>query len=339
MTDAATSKFGNTNGFANLALRPCPVCGNTDEAYEMYPQRLDLSRLDAMSYASRKEPEYMSLRMVVCPGCDLLYAPRIPSSTFLAAAYAETEYDSDIEARYAAASYAGALRGRLERLPDRDSALEIGAGNGSFLAHLLRMGFARVTGIEPSSNAANAAAPDVRPSIRIESFDAAKLPQASFSLIVANQTLEHVEDPYRLLAAIRSLLKPGGAVMIVSHNYRNWLMRLMGARSPIVDIEHLQVFSPGSLTTALTRAGFETPEVKSFENRYPLHYWVRLLPIPRSIKRPLHTWLRGRAAGWLGGSEISLSVGNMLAWANVSNPEPPGEPGRLSCNADQRRSH
>ena len=319
MTGAAPSA-----GLANLALRPCPVCGNTDETNEMFPQRLDLSRVDGMSYASRKEPEFMSLRMVACPGCDLLYAPRIPSSSFLAGAYAETEYDSDSEARYAAASYAESLRSLLGRLPDRDSALEIGAGNGAFLAHLRQLGFARVTGIEPSGKAASAAAPDVRPLIRVESFAATKLPAAHFSLIVANQTLEHVEDPYRLLAAIRRLLKPGGAVMIVSHNYRNWLMRLMGARSPIIDIEHLQVFSPSSLAKALIRAGFDAPAIESFANRYPLHYWFRLLPLPRLVKRPLHAWLRGRAGGWLGGAEIRLSVGNMLAWANVAKAEPPG---------------
>jgi SAM-dependent methyltransferase len=302
------------SGLGDLALRPCPVCGNTDERHEMYPQRLDSSRLDGMSYASRKEPEFMSLRMVVCPGCDLLYAPRVPSGAFLDSAYAETQYDSDLEARYAAASYAESLRGVLERLPDRESALEIGAGNGAFLSHLRQMGFARVTGIEPSSSAANAAPPELRPAIRVESFDAGKLPQAAFSLVIANQTLEHVGEPYRLVAAIRGLLKPGGAVMIVSHNYRHWLMRLMGARSPIIDIEHLQIFSPGSLATALTRAGFDTPRIRAFKNRYPLHYWVRLLPLPRPIKRPLHSWLRGSAAGSLC---VSMTVGNMFAWASV----------------------
>ncbi len=315
------------NGLADLTLRPCPGCGNSDDTHELYPQRLDLSRVDAMSYSSRKEPEYMSLRMVVCPGCDLLYAPHVPSSSFLADAYAETEYDSDVEARYAAASYAESLGRFLERLPDRDSALEIGAGNGSFLEHLRQMGFANVTGIEPSRKAANAAAPELRPSIRIESFDPTKLPRAHFSLVVANQTLEHVEDPYRLLAAIRALLKPGGAVMIVSHDYRHWLMRLLGARSPIIDIEHLQVFSRGSLARALARAGFAVPAVESFKNRYPLHYWVRLLPLPRGIKRPLHTWLRSRSGAWLGGAEIRLGVGNMLAWANISKVEPPERPG------------
>ena len=327
MTGVVATEAGGRNGFANLVLRPCPVCGNTDDTHELYPQRIDLARLDGMSYASRKEPEYMSLRMVVCPGCDLLYAPRVPSRSFLENAYAETEYDSDLEARYAAASYAESLRGLLGRLPGRDSVLEIGSGNGAFLAHLRAMGFDRVTGIEPSSQAANAAAPELRPLIRVESFDPARLPQAAFSLVVANQTLEHVENPYRLLAELRGLLKPGGAVMIVSHNYRHWLMRLMGARSPIVDIEHLQIFSPGSLTQALIRTGFEAPRVEAFQNRYPLHYWLRLAPMPRAMKRGLHTWLRSGGGSWLGGAGIRASVGNMLAWANVTNAAPPRRQG------------
>ena len=80
--------------------------------------------------------------------------------------------------------------------------------------------------------------------------------------------------------------------MTVSHNYRHWLMRLLGARSPIIDIEHLQVFSPASLRTALERAGFKDAQIRPFANRYPLHYWVRLAPIPQPLKRPLHARLR-----------------------------------------------
>ncbi len=301
----------------HLNARPCPVCGNTDDTHELYPQRIDPNRIDDMSYASRKEPEYMSLRMVVCPGCELLYAPRIPSADFLARAYADTGYDSDSEAQFAAASYAEALSSRIARLPDRASALEIGAGNGALLWHLRALGFEELIGIEPSRRAALSAAPDLRDLIRIESFDPADLPKAHFSLIIANQTLEHIDDPYRFLAAARRLLKPGGAVMIVSHNYRHWLMRLLGARSPIIDIEHLQIFSPPSLSHALQRAGFAAPHIAPFANRYPLHYWTRLLPIPKLFKRPLHAWLRGRDSA-IGGLMLRASVGNMLAWAHNS---------------------
>ena len=231
---------------ASLTPRACPICGNADESRERYPERIDPARLGALSYSSRKEPEYLNLRMVVCPGCELLYAPRVPPREYLERAYAGTGFDAAGEARHAAASYAEALRARLRELPDRHSALEIGAGNGALLTHLRSLGFAEVIGIEPSIAAVRDAAPEVRPLIRVRSFGPGDLPEAHFSLVVANQTIEHVAEPLALLAAVRALLKPGGLLMMVSHDYRHPLMRLLGARSPIIDIEHLQVFSRAS---------------------------------------------------------------------------------------------
>jgi SAM-dependent methyltransferase len=259
----------------------------------------------------------MSLRMVACPECGLLYAPRVPSSGFLARAYAETGYDSDVEARFAAESYAQGLAARLSSLPDRSSALEIGCGNGALLAHLTRLGFQEVTGIEPSHEAAQAAEPALRARICVETFDPARLPAGHYSLVIANQTLEHVDQPIELITAARRLLKPGGALMIVSHDYQHWLMRLLGARSPIIDIEHLQIFSRPSLQRALIRAGFAPVRIEPFGNRYPVHYWFRLLPLPGLLKGQLGAALR---AGWLapiGRLTLAVSVGNMIAWAQV----------------------
>ena len=296
--------------------RACPVCGNTDTTHEMFAEHIDPARLGALSYASRKEPEYMRLTMVVCPSCDLLYAPRVPPPEFLAHAYAEAGYDTDAEARHAADSYADALRGRLDTLPDRASALEIGAGNGAFLERLRALGFSELVGIEPSREAARSAPADLRPSIRIECFDPGSLPAAHFTLVIVNQTIEHVPAPLELLSAAHGLLKPGGLLMLVSHNYRHWLMRLLGARSPIIDIEHLQIFSPASLAASLGRAGFQNVDIRPFANEYPLHYWTRLLPLPQGLKGPLHGWLRRSEA--VGGLMLRASVGNMVAWAHAS---------------------
>jgi SAM-dependent methyltransferase len=157
---------------------------------------------------------------------------------------------------------------------------------------------------------------DLRHSIRVESFDPRSLPAAHFTLVIANQTLEHVPAPLELLSAAQRLLKPGGLLMLVSHNYRHWLMRLLGARSPIIDIEHLQIFSPASLGAALRRAGFLNADIEPFANEYPLHYWARLLPIPPRLKRPLYGWLRRSDA--VGGRMLRASVGNMIAWARAS---------------------
>lgn len=309
--EARQAQTGDLLG--GLASRACPVCGSTDLHRVWCSQRIEPAQLTGMSYASRKEPEFMRLRMVVCPVCAVLYAPQVPSRQFLAAAYAEAGYDSDAEATYAAASYAGALAERLDGLPDRASALELGCGNGALLTRLRALGFESVVGIEPSREAVLAAPPGVRELIRVEAFDAGRFRPASFTLVVANQMLEHVDDPCAVLRGASRLLKPGGAMMIVSHNYRHWLMRLLGTRSPIIDVEHLQIFSPASLRYALARTGFEAVRIASFRNRYPLRYWLRLLPVPRGIKAPLLQWLR--TAGDL---PIEAGVGNMLAWASVA---------------------
>lgn len=300
-----------------LTARACPVCGNADESRELYPERIDAARLGALSYSSRKEPEQLNLRMVVCPGCGLLYAPQVPSTEYLERAYTDTGFDGAGEARYAAASYAEALRAHLAELPDRQSALEIGAGNGALLVHLRAMGLAEVLGIEPSIAAVRDAALETRPLIRVGSFDPSGLPTSHFSLLIANQTIEHVAEPLALLASARALLKPGGLLMMVSHDYRHPLMRILGRRAPIIDIEHLQVFSRASLAFALERAGFAEVRIAPFANRYPLHYWVRLIPLPRLLKRPLHGWLRRSAEGGLGGMTLRASVGNMIAWARA----------------------
>jgi SAM-dependent methyltransferase len=246
-----------------------------------------------------------------------LYAPQVPSTGYLERAYADTGFDGAGEARYAAASYAEALRARLAELPDRQSALEIGTGNGALLAHLRAMGFAEVLGLEPSIAAVRDAAPETRPLIRLGSFDPSALPASHFSLVVANQTIEHVAEPVALLTSVRALLKRGGLLMMVSHDYRHPLMRLLGRRAPIIDIEHLQVFSRASLASALERAGFPEVRIAPFANRYPLHYWVRLSPLPRLVKRPLHGWLRRSAERGLTGMTPRASVGNMIAWARA----------------------
>jgi SAM-dependent methyltransferase len=300
-----------------LKARACPVCGNADESYELYPERIDPAQLGALSYSSRKEPEKLNLRMVVCPECELLYAPRVPSKQYLERAYTEAGFDGAGEARYAAASYADELHAHLAELPDRQSALEIGTGTGALLAHLRAMRFAEVLGLEPSIAAVRDAAPETRPLIRVGSFEPSALPASHFSLVVANQTIEHVAEPLALLASVRALLKPGGLLMMVSHDYRHPLMRLLGRRAPIIDIEHLQVFSRASLAFALERAGFAGVRIAPFANRYPLHYWVRLSPLPRLLKRPLHGWLRRRAAAGSGGMTLRASVGNMIAWARA----------------------
>jgi hypothetical protein len=119
--------------------------------------------------------------------------------------------------------------------------------------------------------------------------------------------LEHVPDPLGLAQSVRAMLQPGGALMVVVHDRRFWLNRLLGRRSPIVDVEHLQLFCPASLRRLFEAAGYEGVTVRPVVNAYPLSYWVRLLPLPRVLRAAVV-----RLLGRLGEVEVRVGVGNLM---------------------------
>lgn len=294
----------------HLRDRQCPVCGSSDQSQVAYPARIDESKLDEFAFASRKLPEYMHLRLVRCPTCTVLYASPALAPEFLASAYREASYDSHEEAEYAADSYAATLCSILGEIPDREVALEVGAGSGAFLRHLRRAGFRVVMGVEPSRQAAAMAEESVRTSIQVGMFQASDFAAGTVSLFSCFQTIEHLDEPRSLCRDAYSLLRPGGAIFLIGHDYRSWVTRLLGEKSPIFDIEHLQLFAPESLRFLLTACGFENVRVGTIRNRYPLAYWIKLFPAPASWKRAIiplsKKLLFGRAA-------LSLNIGNLYA--------------------------
>ena len=270
----------------------------------------DPTKLTAASFASRKTPEFMSYRLLRCLGCETVYAAAAPSAAILAHAYAEADYDSSEEAALAANTYAAALAPVIADLPQRGRVLEIGTGTGVLLERMVDAGFAEAVGIEPSAAAIVAAAPRVRGMIRKGVFAEADFEPASFDLICCFQTLEHVSDPRALVQSCARLLRPGGALALVTHDYQAPLNRVLGRRSPIIDIEHLQLFCRASLDRLLHDAGLPPWDMTALVNRYPLRYWLRLMPLPGGLKRGF-AGLLGRIG--LDQVRLGANVGNLLA--------------------------
>ncbi|WP_428333984.1 class I SAM-dependent methyltransferase [Novosphingobium sp.] len=293
--------------------RPCPIC--RDDAVAVAPFLADSVRVNSVtgsSFASRKSPEYMSHAMQRCTRCDLVFVDRPPNQNDLALSYHAADYDSAEEAEHAADSYAEAIRPVLARLDGRmDAALEIGTGTAAFLARLHDAGFRKVVGVEPSIAAINAARPERRDWIREGIFEEADFAPESFDLITCFMTLEHVLEPGDLVASALRLLRPGGAFVGVTHDYRGWVNRLLGTRSPIVDIEHMQLFSAASAGALLTTRGFEDVGVRGFANAYRPSYWMRLLPIHEGVKRAAIRTIKG---GPLDALRLPFNVGNTMSW-------------------------
>lgn len=293
-----------------MVSRACPVCGS-DSQYRVFEEAsFDARRWGRFAFSSRKTPEYMHYRLLECRRCDALYANPIPTRESLESAYRDADFDSAEEARHASDVYAEFLPTLLSKLPRRDAALDIGTGDGAFLAHLVRSGFERVVGVEPSRAPVEAARSSVRGLIRQGPFVPSDFERGSFSLITCFQTLEHVYEPLALCQGVFDLLQPGGAVFLVCHDRRALSARLLGTKSPIFDIEHLQLFSRESLSYALREVGYGDINTAAVVNRYPLSYWVKLFPLPDRAKAAALAALKRSG---IGRTPLAISAGNFAA--------------------------
>ena len=289
-----------------MVERDCPICGNRDQSLVFAEANFNLGQLDEFAFASRKLPEYMHHRLVECPECGVLYAsPMLPPKK-IAAAYAGAAFGSQEEAGYAARTYGGFLPKIAGKLPDREGALDIGTGDGAFLEELLRHGFTKVRGIEPSQAPVKAAKEEIRPLIKNGLFNPRDCRLNSLSLVTSFQTFEHLVDPMETAREVYKILKPGGAFFIISHNRDALSAKVLGKKSPIFDIEHLQLFSFKSAKAMMEKAGLSGVSARVVWNIYPIQYWLKLLPVP--FKARILDWLKKTGIGkW----PVPLPAGNM----------------------------
>lgn len=157
-----------------------------------------------------------------------------------------------------------AARGRL---------LDIGCGNGTFLASMRERGW-EVLGVEPDPEASRLARERYGLEVVTDTLEGAALPVSSADAITLNHVIEHVPDPVALLEECCRLLQPGGKLVAVTPNVESLGHRLFGARWPHLDPpRHLHLFSQRTLQACAEKAGLRT---ESLRGRVAFNSWAFL---------------------------------------------------------------
>ena len=154
--------------------------------------------------------------------------------------------------------------------------LELGCGTGALGAALkLRAPLARVVGLERDPGAAGAArlaldavvegdveAPETR-----DALDRA-LAGVPVDLLLIGDVLEHLRDPWAVLAGLRARMRPGGAAAVCLPNAAHWSLlrrQLAGdwtyADAGLLDRTHLRFFTRDSAAAMFAGAGFAVETV------------------------------------------------------------------------------
>jgi SAM-dependent methyltransferase len=138
--------------------------------------------------------------------------------------------------------------------------IEIGCGQGDFLALLASVGENRGLGFDPSFDLNRASSTTqrlVKIVPQLYSTDYAEYPA---DIICCRQVLEHVSEPLKFLKSIRKLIGDRQET-IVFFEVPNALYTLRDKGIWDIIYEHCSYFTPQSLTYLFFKAGFEVMEV------------------------------------------------------------------------------
>lgn len=218
-------------------------------------------------------------RVYTCAQCGLVYVtPRLHGQA-LRDVYGASYWKSDDPkargyADYAreSALYLKTFKKRMALvqrwLPLQGRVLDVGCAAGYFL-RVARDAGHDVHGCELSAPIATEAiralgADRVHTGLLDEAIAAKGWRPGSFDLVTAWDVIEHVPEPQPLLRLMRTLIAPGGKLLIETQNVASRWARLLGKRwHHYKHDEHLYHFSPATLHRLLDECGYRVLEVGS----------------------------------------------------------------------------
>lgn len=129
--------------------------------------------------------------------------------------------------------------------------LDFGAGNGGLVRYLRDQRGIDAVGFEDGSIAEEAARRGI-PFVSATDLDEQL---GTYDVVSAIEVLEHVVDPVYELSAMRSLLRPGGLLILTTGNAEPHADKLERWRYVTPEI-HISFFEPATLERAMEMAGF-----------------------------------------------------------------------------------
>lgn len=135
--------------------------------------------------------------------------------------------------------------------------LDIGCGNGSFLAAAAQRGW-DAHGIDFDADAVAAARQRPGVKVWVGGLLEQNFPAESFDAITLNNVIEHLPNPRETIAECRRLLKPAGRLVVITPNldslgHQTFQEHWRGLEPP----RHLFMFTPTTLRSLARREGFQ----------------------------------------------------------------------------------
>ena len=106
-------------------------------------------------------------------------------------------------------------------------------------------------------------------------FGFAVIPDRSAGAAVMIQVLDNLLDPIATLTELRKKLLPGGKLLLVTHNEKSLLRKIVGWRWPAFCLQHPQIYNPQSITRLLEASGFDVDSIQRSTNYFEFSFLVK----------------------------------------------------------------
>lgn len=267
---------------ADAAGEACPLCENAECAAVL---RIETTRPFVIRH---------------CGACDFAFAAPRPDAAELKAFYTFSYFDrtaqtgfgyhgyrevAELNAQYMWRQFHRYVR--VDHAPGR-RLLDVGCATGGFLHAAKQDGWDGV-GLELSTEAVQIARKEFGLNVIEGDVDSQELQQGSYDLVTCWHVIEHLVDPFAALCRIRELVTPQGFLFIELPNWNSLGRRIKQARwSQLKPPEHINFFTPASLSKAVRKAGFK---VSRCSTHYPS------INDEAAIRRATRPWFMLKALG------------------------------------------
>jgi len=230
-------------------------------------------------------------RLVTCPSCGLVtHDPPVRADQI------ELLYPRDYTAHTGASrsrSIYGGLKALLGRwsvrrvarhIPPAGSCLEVGCGNGSFLATLgAALDDVQLAGVDIVDVGVTDVPRFTFYKGQLEDVDFAG---RRFDVIYCSNLIEHVPDPFLFLRKCAAILKPGGVIHGITPDHLSldryvWGRYWAGYHYP----RHTFVFNHSNIGRILEKCGFAPVQIKGSYSFWYLSFANRFATLPGTQKR------------------------------------------------------
>lgn len=263
----------------------CAICGENTPFEILYPANFERGQIDKDLFSARRIPDRCHYQIVRCRKCGLIFSNPILEENIIRRLYQESELTYGSEIVNLKKTYGNYLKKIINFVPERNNLLEIGCGNGFFLQEALGVGFKNVVGVEPSVEAVNKAGREIKPFIKTNNFQGKLFKNNFFDVICFFQTLDHIVNPNLFLKDCFKILKRQGIIFCIVHDSSSNLVKILGEKTPIFDIEHTYLYNKITLGKIFEKNNFEVVKVMNIANEYSLGYWTKLLPFGNQFKK------------------------------------------------------